>query len=526
VADGDVQEGAGAVPESIEEAHQLIALLQDELRKVQRENQSLQHRVDLLCRRLFGRQSEKGLTVPEQGLLPFATAAGVVTPEASDEQSAADAESSEKTPPARRRKHPGRRTLPSDLPRERVEVTPAPSDLLCQHCDAPKMRIGEDRTETLDYVPAAFMIREYVRGKYACKVCQDGVTQAALPARPIEKGRPEPGLLAHVVTSKYADHLPLYRLEAIFARHGIEVSRRTLAEWNGATADLLMPVVAVALKAQVLESPWIQFDDTTLDVQVDDREPKIRTGHMWVYRGAFGEVVYDFTWARSREGPMRMLEGFRGYAQADAAPAHDELFRQYPEIVEVACWAHARRYFKEAVGSAPVPAGRVVLLVGELYGVERAAAELSSEARQRMREEKSRPILKRIFEYLDEIQLGALPKSPLGEAIGYARRNRDALTRYLEDGRLKIDNNGAERAIKPLVIGRKNWLFCGSEAAAHRTAILLSLVQTCKHLGVDPFVYLRDVIDRVSTHPMSRILDLTPREWKRLRQQSTEQAAA
>lgn len=520
-------QGRGRGPESLEEARALIALLEDELGRMQRENQSLHHRVDLLCRRLFGRQSEKGLTVPEQGLLAFATAAGAVAPDATDEPGQEDGtHSGEVVRTVVRRKHPGRRALPANLPRERIAVEPATADLLCSHCDAAKVRIGEDSTEALDYVPASFIIREYVRGKYACRRCQTGVTQAVLPARPLEKGRPEPGLLAHVVTAKYADHLPLYRLESIFARHGVEVSRRTLAEWNGATADLLLPIVQVALKAQVLESPWIQCDDTTLDVQVDDREPRIRRGHMWVYRNAFGEVIYDFTWSRSRDGPLRMLEDYRGYLQADAAPAYDELFRQRPEIIEVGCMAHARRYFKEALASAPVQAGRVVLLIGELYGVERAAADLLSEARQRRREEQSRPVLKRLFESLDELHASALPKSPLAEAIGYARRNKVALMRYLEDGRLKIDNNGAERAIKPLVIGRKNWLFCGSEPAAHRAAILLSLVQTCKHLGVEPFAYLRDVIERVSTHPMSRILELTPREWRRLRQPSTSPAVA
>jgi transposase len=388
------------------------------------------------------------------------------------------------------------------------------------------MRLREERTEGLDYQPASFVIRAYVRGVYACPGCAGAVSQPPVPARPLEKGRPEPGLLAHVVTSKYADHLPLYRLEQIFARHGVGVTRRTLAEWNGAVADLVAPLVTRGLLAELRASPWVQCDDTTLDVQVEDREPQIRTGHMWVYRGLGGEVVYDFTWARNGEGPERMLGSYQGYLQADAAPAYDGLFARHPALIEVGCMAHARRYFKEAVPSAAAEAVPMLQWIGELYGIERTAAGLEAAARRALRQERAVPVLERMRRWLEERRPTVLPKSPLAEAIRYALGNWRALTRYPEDGRLKIDNNGAERAIKPLVLGRKNWLFCGSEAAAHRTAILLSLVQTCKHLGLDPFVYLRDVIARVSTHPMARLGELTPRQWQQLRQAPQAQPAA
>jgi transposase len=388
------------------------------------------------------------------------------------------------------------------------------------------VRVREEITEGLEYQPASFFIREYARGVYVCPACESAPSQPPLPARPIEKGRPEPGLLAHVVTSKYAEHLPLYRLEQIFARHGVVVTRRTLAEWNGAVADLLAPLVTRGLTGELLASPWIQCDDTTLDVQVEDREPKIREGHMWTYRGMGGEVMYDFTWARNGEGPGRMLADYRGYLQADAAPAYDSLFKAHLDIIEVGCWAHARRYVKEAVASAAAVAVPLLMLIRELYGIERAAADLEVEARRARRQEQAVPVLERMRKWLEELRPTVLPKSPLAEAIGYVLGNWKALTRYTEDGRLKIDNNGAERAIKPVVLGRKNWLFAGSEAAAHRAAILLSLVQTCKHVGVDPFVYLRDVIERVSTHPMSRIGELTPRQWRQLRQAPKPEPAA
>ena len=278
--------------------------------------------------------------------------------------------------------------------------------------------------------------------------------------------------MAHVVSSKYADHLPLYRLEQIFERHGVQISRRTLAEWNGAVADLLEPIVRVMHREQVCQSPWIQCDDTTLEVQDPSRAPEIRTGHLWVYRGELGEVVYDFTWSRNRDGPLRMLAGYRGYLQVDAAPAYDDVFAQCPEIIEVGCMAHARRYFKEALPTAAVVCAQVLAIVGQLYGIERAASDkhLDVHARQRLRQEQEQPILEKLHAYLQEQRAAALPKSPLSTAIGYALRHWIALTRYAENGRLKIDNNGAEQALRPIVLGRKNWLFAGSEAAGSASA--------------------------------------------------------
>ncbi len=512
--------------EDVVEPRSVIAELQRANQELTRENARLKHHLELLRRRVFGRRSEKGgVTVAEQYPLPLGpVAAGTVSPDATDE--CGREEDSEKRKP--RRRHPGRRALEKEIPRRRWELLPPEADLLCKCCGKGKERIGEDVTEELDYQPSSFIINEYTRPKFACPSCKEGVTQAILPPRPIEKGRPGAGLLAQVVTAKYADHLPLYRQEQIFARHDVMISRRTLSEWNGAVADLLKPIVTAMYTEQVLRSPWIQCDDTTLEVQQQEREPRCRQGHMWVYRSSEAEVVYDFTWVRNRDGPMRMLEHYQGYLQADAAPAFDDVFTRNPKIVEVGCWAHARRYFKEAMSSAAVECARVLACVRELYGVERSATDkqLGDDARKELRQSRSRPLLERLRGYLDTLAETALPKSPLGQAVGYARNNWAALVRYTEDGRLKIDNNGAEQAMRPIVLGRKNWLFAGSEPAAHRAAVLCSLVQTCKNLGIDPFVYLRDVIDRVSTHPASRVLELTPREWKRQRDESRRAAAA
>jgi hypothetical protein len=262
----------------------------------------------------------------------------------------------------------------------------------------------------------------------------------------------------------------------------------------------------------------VQCDDTGVDVQERTANPQIRKGHVWTYRGSDASAFYDFTWMRNSEGPLRVLAHYEGYLQADAAPCFDEPFRTLP-IIEVGCWTHARRRFKEAVRTSPKEAAQVVVWIGELYGLERSARKnkLDDEQRRALRRERSLPILNRIHAYLQEIAITALPKSPMGDAIGYALRQWEALNRYTEHGSLEIDNNGAENALRPLCLGRKNWLNFGSEAAAHRAMVLLTLVQTCKANHVDPFAYLRDIIDRVSIHPMSRIDELTPRRWKELR---------
>jgi transposase len=508
----------GGAQALITELLQQIEARQQQVDDKQQKIERLEHMLYLLRRHVFGRRSEKAApAVAEQGTLPFAAAAGEVAPAASDENTTSEAV---EVRSHKRKAHPGRKPLPADLPVEIVEIEPADEDLICACCEQKKVRIGADTTQALDYRPASFFIREYVRSKYACASCQQGVTQAMLPARPIDKGRPEPGVLAHVVSSKYADHLPLYRIEQIFGRHGIEVSRGLLSQWNGAVADLLTPL-ATAVHRQVLESRWIQSDDTKVKVREADRV--YRNGHMWVYRGECGDQVYDFDWVRNKASPSRLLAGYRGYLQGDAAPAFDDIFASHAAIIEVGCWAHARRYFKDAELTAAAEAKQIVLWIGELYGLEKRAKEngMSEAQRLELRQQKARPILKRIKARLEELRGHALPKSPLAEAITYACNQWAALERYTEHGALEIDNNGAERAIKPIVIGRKNWMHIGNEAAAKRTAVLLTLVNTCKAYHINPFEYLRDVIERVSTHPMSRIAELTPRIWKQLRQVQT-----
>jgi len=485
----------------------LIEELREQLRASQRENERLRHQVDHLVRRLYGRTTER--VDPTQGELelppgtaPAATAAGEPGPEPEHDFAA-----------TRERARRGRRPLPKDLPRKRIVLEPAATELICPGCAGARRRIGADITEELEYEPAVLYINEYERPKYACPRCEHGVAQAALPARPIEKGRPGPGLLAHVVVAKYSEHLPLYRQETICPRSGVELSRRTLCDWVRAVADLGAPIVQYMKTEAVLTSKVIHSDDTHITVQDPRHAGGSRTGYLWVYGGEHADLVYDFTPSRSRDGPLAFLGNYEGYLQADAYAGYDEVFKT-GRVIEVGCWAHARRYFFEAVKTALEPATALLAQIRRLYAVERVAKDLDATARRDLRQAHRDPILTQIAETLEAIAPHHLPKSPMGEAIGYARRQWRALTRYVEDGDLAIDNNASERALRMVAVGRKNWMFAGSDAGGQRAAILYSLIGTCKRIGIDPFAYLRDVLARVSTHPMRRINELTPRGWK------------
>ena len=490
----------------------LVEELREHLRASHRDNERLRHQLDQLLRRVYGRKTEH--FDPGQAALDLGTSSGHRDDDDDDDPPTAGPAALD--PPATGAKRPrGRRKLPRDLPRERIVIKPEAHELVCTVCAQQKERIGEDLTEELEYEPAVIKINEYERPKYACPHCEAGVVQAELPARPIEKGRPGPGLLAHVVVSKYSEHLPLYRLETIFPRSGVNISRRTLCDWVAATAELVEPIVAYMRRESVLTSKVIHSDDTPITVQDRAHPAGSRKGYIWVYGGQQGDLVYDFTPSRSRAGPLAFLGDYRGYLQADAYAGYDEVFAS-GRVIEVACWAHGRRYVFDAVKTALETATDLLALIRRLYAVEREAKEqnLTGDARRDLRAARSRPILARIDEKLTAEVSRHLPKSPMGEAITYLRRQWRAFTRFLDDGDLAIDNNASERALRMVAIGRKNWIFAGSDAGGRRAAILYSLIATCKNIGVDPFAYLRDVIARVSTHPMRRIEELTPRGWK------------
>jgi transposase len=321
---------------------------------------------------------------------------------------------------------------------------------------------------------------------------------------PIEKGLPGPGLLAHVAVSKYADHLPLYRQEGIFRRFGVDLARSTMCSWMAVIAGLLAPIVKAMLK-RVLLSDVVQTDDTPVKVQEHDG-PGMKTGRLWVHIGDGNNrfIVYDYTPDRSRDGPERIFKGFEGYLQADAYSVYDALFKD-GTIVEVGCWMHARRKFYDARTSDPSRSHLMLAWIVGLYEVEEDAKKQRKKHpewdeatwhayRDDLRSRRSRPLLDTIHAWLETQRPKVLPKSPIGEAIGYALNHWAALIRPWEAGFLEIDNGASERAMKPVALGRKNWLFAGSDEGGKTAATLMSLCASCKELGIDPFAYLRDVL--------------------------------
>jgi transposase len=484
-------------------AQALITTLQDELTRVQRENASLRHQLDVLCQRLFGKKSER--VDPRQLQLALEQLAN----ESGPATQPVEMDSGETPVRGHQRRRPtGRRPLPAHLPRQRVEIDLPDADKMCA-CGHAKTRIGESVSEKLEYEPASFVVIETVRAKYACSHCHEGVVEAPAPPQAVEKSLAGEGLLAHVVVSKYVDHLPLYRLEGIFARHGVDLSRTTLCGWVADVAAALAPI-GDQLRREVTAATYLQTDDTTVTV-LDDRAGSIK-GRLWTYLDPLGQqVVFDATATHERDGPEAFLASFRGALQADAYVGYDALYRS-GRVREIGCWAHARRGFVEALTTDP-SAALVVALVQQLYQVERAATGLSVEARRLLRQEQSVPLLGQIDTVRQDLARTVLPKSPLGEAVRYLTNQWTVLQRFVEDGRLAIDNNRAENQLRVVAVGRKNWLFAGSLEGARRAALLYSIVQSCKLVDVPPFEYLKDVLLRIATHPQRLIGQLTPKGW-------------
>lgn len=475
------------------------------------ENAELKHRLDRMSRRMFGKSSEK--LDPSQFLLAFAAARA-------EEAEAVEADRletalGEETPatPRPKRVRPSEKKAHAKLPVREVRVEPPEAERVCA-CGKEKRRIGEEASEQIEHVPASFHVVRTIRGKYACPGCQDGVSIAPLPPAGIEKGVAAPGLVSHIVASKYADHLPLYRQEEILARAGVELSRSTLGDIVAQAADRLAPI-ARAVLASILSGRVVNTDDTPVTYLLKPRGRA--TGAVWVYVGERAEAAYDFTENRSRAGPAEILRDYKGYLQADALKVYDKIYAP-GAIVEVACWAHARRYYFDALESDKAPATEALGMIRRLYAVEAKAKGLPEPERKLLRLAHSRRILDEIKKWMDAVAPVVLPKGPLGQAISYSRSNWAALSRYLDEGYLGIDNNSAERGLRGVAVGRKNWLFAGSAEAGCRAAVLMTLVATCKLQGVDPEAYVADVLVRVATTPASRVGELTPRGWKKARE--------
>jgi transposase len=500
------------LPDSIEQCHALIEAQAGTISQ-------LSARVEQLLRRLFGTRSER--LDPNQ-LALFA--------EAWAQEQAAQAPAVEEAPREAkpRRKGHGRKPLPENLPRKRVEHDVTAEEKVCAECGADKQRIGEVLTEQLEYVPASLYVIEHAQLKYACKCCQDGVVLGEKPAQPIEKSLAGPGLLAHVITSKYCDHLPLHRQEGIFQRHGVDLSRKTLCDWVIKSAFVLEPLVE-AMIARLLQSKVLHTDDTPVQVQDPDKRRATRKAYLWPYVGDEDNpyTIFDYTPGRGREGPETFLRDYIGteenprYLQCDAYAGYNGLFAKGRHVLEVACWAHARRKYDEAKSSDPVRAHDALLRIKEFYRIEAELGEQTGglprdEAdplRHERRQDESLPLLENFRSWAEAALAAVLPKSPMGTALAYTLENWDALLRYTDDPALNIDNNAAERAIRAIAVGRKNWLFLGSDDGGRAAAIHFSLIASAKRHGLDPFAYLRDLLRRIPTHPNRQIESLLPDRW-------------
>ena len=506
---------AVAIPEDVEALKQLVRELHEALHRKQRENEQLQHRLQQLLKARFGPHADR--LNPNQ-LLLFAK-------ELIEQASEPAATEEAKSEPRSKRNGHGRRKLPADLPRKQIVHDLSEEEKRCPCCGALRERIGQETSEQLEYEPAKLYVIEHVRPTYACKQCEAQAVEsgpqiitASKPLSPIEKGLAGPGLLAQVITSKFGDHLPLYRQEDIFGRTGHSIPRSTTCGWMGSCATLVRPLIE-RMKALVLQSKVIGTDDTPVPV-LDPTLGKTRTGRLWVYVGDRGHpyTVFDYTPTRSRDGPTNFFGNYAGHIQADAYGGYDHLFKPKadgaPVPSEVGCWAHARRKFVESEDVDPLRAHTAVAMVRLLYDIEDEACELDSAARLALRREKSVPRLEQIKTWFEAQKVEVLPKSPMGQAMGYCLSNWEALLRYTTDGDLSIDNNATENALRPVALGRKNWLFAGSDEGGRTGATLMSLVGSCKRHGLDPFTYLRDLLTRLPATPVSELDQFLPDRWK------------
>jgi transposase len=409
---------------------------------------------------------------------------------------------------------PARHPLPEHLPRQ--TQTHRPKETACPDCGGALSKLGEDVSEMLEYVPASFFVVRHVRPKLSCTRC-DCIVQAAAPTRPIERGVAGPGLLAHVLVSKYCDHLPLYRQSEIYARHGVELERSTLADWVGGTSELLDPLVET-LRRYVMAAGKVHADDTPVPVLAPGNG-KTKTGRLWTYvrddrpAGDTAAPAVWFAYSPDRKGehPKQHLRRFRGALQADAYAGFNQLYKEDGRIQEVACWAHVRRKFYDLQQAHASPLAREALeRIAALYAIEKEIRGRPPDERQQVRILRSRPLLQSLRDWF-EVSLTKLSrKSDTTAAIRYALGLWPALTRYCDDGRLEIDNNAAERALRVVALGRKNYLFAGSDVGGERAASIYSLMGSAKLNGLDPEAYLREVLSRIADHPITRIEELLP----------------
>ena len=495
--------------------------------------EKLEQQIAQLRHERFGQSSERRALLDQLELQLFELKEEQAQAETAEEIAAPQSV----TVPSFERRKPARRPLPEHLPRERV-VYPMPT--ACPCCGGMLHKLGEDVTETLELVPRQWKVIQHVREKHSCRSCEK-ITQPPAPSHPIARGRAGPGLLAHVLFAKYGLHLPLTRQSVTYAREGIELDVSTLADWVGASAGTLMPLVE-AVRGHVFAAERLHADDTTvpvLDPSASLRAGvgRTRTGRLWTYvrddRPFAGAdppaAAYFYSPDRTGKHPEEHLASWTGLMQADAYAGYNRLYeasRQPAPIVEAACWAHARRKFFDLARLAKAPiAIEAVARIDALFAIERDINSLLPDERRQVRHERSRPRVEALGAWLREQHARLSPNNQVAKAIAYSLNAWHALSRFLDDGRLCMTNNAAERALRCIAVGRNNWTFAGSDNGGRRAAAIYTLIETAKLNDVDPQAWLADVLARLHDHPARRIAELLPWNWKLL-QQPQQRAAA
>lgn len=487
----------------LKQQQEQIEFLKVAFEEQRKQNEQLQQKLDHLLHLLYGQSSEK-------------------RPKKKSDSSEKSDDDNDPHPPAdknkREPKKPKRKPLPDHLPRIREEYDIAEEDKTCNACGKELKKISEEIQELLDCAPLKFFVRQRVHFKYACSCGKCAPKIMPFPARVIEKGMATSGLLAEILVNKYEDHLPLYRQSKRFARFGTVISRATLCDWVRLCANALEPIVEKMKYDALLRAIKLHVDDTPVSVLAPDKG-KTKLGRLWIYQtdGSDGPActVYDYMPNRGQKGPIDFLGNYSGFLQADAYAGYDVLYKS-GRITEVGCWSHARRKFFEIDKKTKYAglANTAMDFIGKLYEIERMCKDMEYQKRYYLRKQSAKPILKKYRRWLLKQQHHVLPKTPIAQAIQYNLNHWRALNNYLADGRLSIDNNSAERSIRPIAVGRKNYLFFGSDEGGKWAAIIYSLIETCKQHAINPYDYLKDVLTRLPTQLNSKLHELLPYNWK------------
>jgi transposase len=501
----------------LQELEREIEALQRELRGAVRDRARLEARLRKLLAR---RRALEAVLAPGQ-LALFEEPSTPTPPCAKD---APDGETSEdRIRPRHQRKNAPRQVAYAALPREHVVHELPPEERVCSVTGEELIEVGEKTSEELEYRPAKLVVivhHRKVYGKDESTRSERKVKplEARMPVRPIENGLAGPGLLARILVAKYCEHLPLYRQQAIFGREGLELPRQSLCDWVLACAYLLGPIQR-ALKMPILSSGVIQLDDTPVECQGGKGAANFQA-YLWTYASPLvNGVVFDFTPDRGHEHVASFLgEKIAGYLVGDGYAGYGVLARKHPGLIETGCWAHVLRKFRDALKESPVESLRMLHEIGKLFDVETEAARarLDFEALRALRLEKSAPVLAEIERETESLRGSGSDQGSLAKALTYIENQWPTLVRFLEDGRVPIHNNACENAVRPVAVGRKNWLFAGSERGGHAAATIYSVIESCRRVDVDPFLYLRDVLVRICTHPADRVDELVPERWKEL----------